>query len=95
MGFSSSCQHSHRQHLDDLFRSVPHLLLSTAVIGWKHVKKGCTRGKIPPLLTEGYIYSLLPLDLAQALPGKMLGGRGWDNVRELLAAKQAGLQTPF
>lgn len=57
VGFSSSCQHSHRQHLGDLFPSVPHLFLFTAVIGWKHMKKGWTCGKIPPLLTEGYIYT--------------------------------------
>lgn len=38
---------------------------------------------------------MLPLDLAQALPGKMLGGWSQDDVRELLAIKEVGLQTPL
>ena len=56
------------------------------------MKKGWTYGKIPPLLTEGYIYTLC---YPWTLPGKMLVGWGQDNVRELLAIKRAGLQTPL
>lgn len=89
----SSCQHSHRQHLDDFSPSVlSHLSLFTAVGGWKHVKKGQTYSKIPPLLAEGYIYSLrYPWTLLR----HCLVGRGQDDARELLAIKQDGLQTPL
>lgn len=58
VGLSCACQHSCRQHLGDLFPSVPRLFLLTAVIRWKHVQKGWTYDKTPLLFAEGDTASL-------------------------------------